>query len=205
MTDHTFASAIIGATQKHPRKPADWYPTPPEATIALLDHLQLPVGTSVWEPACGDGAMSRVMEVYRLDVTSTDLRPDCGYGRGGIDFLDTDLECDWIITNPPFSIAAEFIEHALSITPNVAMLLKSTYWHAKGRYDLFMSSAPTQILPLTWRPSFLEKERGNSPLMDVIWVVWEGENKGGTSYCPLRRPSAKVALLTDDSLDDLLA
>lgn len=51
---------------------------------------------------------------------------------------------------------------------------------------------PSYILPLTWRPDFLFKERGNgSPLMDVMWCVWCGEICEKTIYVPLTRPMPK--------------
>jgi hypothetical protein len=187
MSVHTVASAIVEAQTRWARKPADFYPTPSDCTQALLDHLQLPARTVVKEPACGDGALSVVLEANGMVVLSSDLR-QTGFGRGGVDFLtDADEVCDWVITNPPFNVAVDFIKRSLDLTPNVAMLLKSQFWHAQGRLDLFEQNPPSQILPLTWRPSFLEAERGNSPLMDVIWVVWQqGERE--TRYTPLRRP-----------------
>lgn len=175
---HTVASAIIGSQRVHARKPADFYPTPADATWVLLNHLKLPPGTRVKEPACGDGAMSRVLQAANLDVRSSDLRIDSGFGVGGVDFLkEPGGSADWVITNPPFNVAAEFIEQALLVAPNAAMLLKSQFWHARSRIELFERHTPSEILPLTWRPAFLEKERGSSPLMDVIWVVWR---RGGT-------------------------
>jgi hypothetical protein len=186
---HTVASAIIGAQQTHARKAADFYPTPADATWVLLEWLDLPRGTTVKEPACGDGAMSRVLEAAGLRVDSSDLRPDCGFGRGGVDFLQSPgAAAQWIITNPPFHVAADFIDQALRLTPNVAMLLKSQFWHARSRIELFERHTPAAILPLTWRPAFLEAERGRSPLMDVMWVVWkQGEHRA--LYRPLRRPA----------------
>lgn len=186
---HTVASAIIGAQKNHIRKEADFYPTPADATWVLLRHLNLPAGTRVKEPACGDGAMSRVMQAAGLTVDSSDLRQDSGFGRGGVDFLsEPGAKADWVITNPPFNLAVDFIEQALRTAPNVAMLLKSQFWHARSRIELFERSTPAAILPLTWRPSFLEKERGNSPLMDVMWVVWkQGDHQA--VYQPLRRPA----------------
>lgn len=203
---HTVASAIIGAQKTHARKAADFYPTPVDASQVLLDQLQLAAGTSVWEPACGDGAMAQVLEANALQVTATDLRIDSGYGQGGVDFLAADsIPCDWIITNPPFNVAPEFIEKALSITPNVAMLLKSQFWHARRRIELFERLPPALILALTWRPSFLEAERGSSPLMDVMWVVWMDGDTSST-YRPVRRPAAKQYdfMLLKYDLDALL-
>ena len=173
----------------HKRKPADFYPTPPDVTVALVEWIGLRDDLVIWEPACGDGAMSNVLRRYSKDVIATDLREDVTGGKGGIDFLQADtIQADWVITNPPFSIAAEFIQKALSITPNVAMLLKATYWNAKGREPLFRARPPSWILPLTWRPAFLESERGKSPLMDVMWCVWQSGGNGETRFEPLLRP-----------------
>lgn len=201
---HTYASAIVGAQKTHKRKEADFYPSPPDVTEALMQFLRLDPETSIWEPACGDGAMSRILERHSNHVSSSDLRDDPSiYGRRGVDFLQVDESdewFDWIITNPPFNVAEGFIRKSLSITPNVAMLLKSQYWHAASRLQLFNDHPPTFILPLTWRPSFLEKERGNSPLMDVIWVVWRGKTNV-TQFQPLPRPKNVQPL---DEYEDLL-
>lgn len=185
------ASAIVGAMQKWDRKPADFYPTPPDVTYSLRPHLLdlLPEGSLILEPACGDGAMAKALEECGYRVHATDLREDSGYGEGGIDFLKADIYpgvFDAVVTNPPFNLAAAFIERSLEVAPVVAMLLKSQYWHAAKRRSLFESHRPSRILPLTWRPSFLEKERGSSPLMDVMWVVWSrGSNH--TDYYPIKR------------------
>ena len=200
--DHTYASAIVGAQKTHARKVADFYPTPPDVTFVLLNFLDLKPCT-IWEPACGDGAMSEVLKYAGHNVLSSDLRYDSGYGMGGADFLkaESDGSVDWVITNPPFSMAAQFIEKALSVTPNVAMLLKSQFWHAKKRQPLFEKHPPAWILPLTWRPSFLEKERGSSPLMDVIWVVWT-KDATETRFKPLLRPE-KTVLGNEGKIDFL--
>ena len=195
VTDHTYGSAIVGAQKTHKRKAADFYPSPPDVTVALMDFLKLPEDTDIWEPASGDGAMSRILERYVDSVASTDLRDEPSiYGHGGVDFLNYDEvkfhgrpQPDWIITNPPFNLSEGFIRKALSITPNVAMLLKSQYWHAARRLSLFTECQPAYVLPLTWRPAFLEAERGSSPLMDVIWVVWKGQ-VSTTEFLPLKRP-----------------
>jgi len=89
------SSTIIGgASSQNSRNAADFYATPPECTVALLKNYQrLFEGSRVWEPACGDGAISKVLEDHRLDVISTDLH-DRGYGEGGMNFLTAD--CHWL-------------------------------------------------------------------------------------------------------------
>lgn len=176
-------SRICGGNTAYKRSQSDFYPTPPEVTQALLDFLQIPHGTLVWEPACGEGHMAEVMVRNGLNVIGTDIK--CG-----VDFLSADkpAEIKWIITNPPFSLAEEFIRRCAVHAIPFALLLKSQYWHAARRVSLFWEITPAYVLPLTWRPDFLFKTRGGgSPLMDVIWCVWIPE-KYGTKYIPLEKP-----------------
>jgi hypothetical protein len=197
------ASAIVGAMQTWERKPADFYPTPADVTYSLVPHIMdiLPVGSSVLEPACGDGAMAEVLLACGYKVDATELREDSGYGSGGVDFLKSNVAgngYDAIITNPPFIVADQFIRHAVGQARVVAMLLKSQYWHAAKRLKLFDDHPPARIYPLTWRPSFLEKERGNSPLMDVLWTVWDADHVGDPTYHPIRRLSSNILAERDE-------
>lgn len=187
-----FANAIVASYKKWERKPADLYPTPVDGTeslIPVLKAMKRPDGTPIkriWEPACGDGRLARVLEWHGFEVVASDIREYPGYGVGGLDFLNDDPaekwgwdlgEIDAIITNPPFSLAEEFIRKSLSITPNVAMLLKQTFWNVGGRSrGLWFDHMPDLELKLTWRLAFLESERGKSPLMDCMWNVWNGDN-----------------------------
>jgi len=66
------------------REGRDFYATPAWVTEALLQHVTF--RGPVWEPCCGDGAMSRVIEQAGYRVHSSDL-VDRGYGEAGIDFL----------------------------------------------------------------------------------------------------------------------
>lgn len=171
-----------GNPQGRSRRKLDYYPTPPNVTRALMDFLQLEPMV-IWECACGDLSMSKVLESYGHTVISTDIEK-------GVDFLTSTRVSDAIITNPPFNKSADFIQKAVNEVDIVAMLLKSQYWHAKKRYDLFMSNPPTYVLPLTWRPDFLWQERKDgersAPTMEVCWTVWiNGDSI--TKYIPLKR------------------
>lgn len=176
---------LNGGNDKKDRRNLDFYPTPPDATIALMDFLNLKQ-SNIWECACGNGAMSEILSIYGHNVYSSDLATD--FGESNVNFLETYKEgFDWIITNPPFNISQEFITHALTLSDNVAMLLKSQYWHAKKRFNLFEKNKPSYILPLTWRPDFLGGEKGGSPTMEVIWTVWM-KNNTNAQYQPLSKP-----------------
>ena len=62
----------------------DFFPTPRWATFALIENEKF--NGEIWECACGDGTMSRVLEETGQPVRSTDLY-DRGFGEAGVDFL----------------------------------------------------------------------------------------------------------------------
>lgn len=186
------SGAIAAAMAKWARKPADLYPTPTDCTYSLLPHIVnlLPDDPMILEPACADGQMVRPLQEFGWRVVASDLRPDVTGGHGGIDFLDPDYHyanIDAVITNPPFAAAEAFIKRALGIAPVVVMLLKAQYWNTKNRKKLFRQTKPYMELNLTWRPAFLEEERGKSPLMDCMWVVWVRGHEGDCITRPIDR------------------
>jgi hypothetical protein len=183
-----------------PRERDDFYPTPPEVTEALwlaenkyLGKKGLPA--VIWEPACGDGAICKALERHDHDVVATDLVYR-GYGHGEIDFLKRkslpkEAPDEYIITNPPFNLAAQFIDHALGTlkVSYLALLLKSTFFHADGRMALYERFTPSVIYPLTWRPDFMGL---GAPTMECAWFVWRRplEPTRRPEYQPIRRPGA---------------
>lgn len=118
------ASRINGGNGTYGRKEKDFYPTPPEVTVALLKELNISKLSTIWEPACGQGHMVKTMESMGYHVIGTDI-------QNGIDFLKAPLvDCDWIITNPPFSLADKFIRRCWEYKKPFALLLKAQYWNA---------------------------------------------------------------------------
>lgn len=119
----------------------DFFPTPPWATRALIEHVIGLAGggnlSSVWEPACGAGHMARPLAECFDRVEASDVA-DRGYGRVA-DFLWPDsnpsLPVDWIITNPPFALAEEFVLRAVRVARvGVAMLARTNFFESEGRY-----------------------------------------------------------------------
>ena len=92
----------------------DFFPTPAWATYALIDNERF--DGEVWEPACGDGAMSRVLEDTACTPVIT--APTCmtgGYGEAGVEFRDHEgRKADNIVTNPPYNMAEAFVRGGVS-------------------------------------------------------------------------------------------
>jgi type I restriction-modification system DNA methylase subunit len=170
------------------RSATDFYPTPANVTKALADYIDVR-GMTVWEPACGAGHMARALEDAGASVIATELNYQ-GYGRGAIDYLAAeDMQCDFIITNPPFRLSEEFIRRSIERKKPFAMLLKSQYWHSAKRRNLWFDHIPIAVLPLTWRPDFHFGTKGGSPTMEVIWTIWGAEPSSGAIYEPMARPT----------------
>ena len=176
------------------RNKTDFYATPSEVTVALLDFLEseglISPPARIWEPACGSLAIVEVMLDREYRVVWSDLHPQFDYMLP-LDFLSANEKCDWIITNPPFSKATEFITRALELGKPCAFLLKSQFWHAKSRLRLFRENPPAYVLPLTWRPDFLYGAKSGSPTMECLWTVWI-PGKHDSIYYPLEKPNGEV-------------
>lgn len=102
------------------RKINDFYPTPARCTRDILDRVKFE--GQVWEPCCGDGAISQILLDYGYDVKSSDLF-DYGYGETGIDFLKYMEPVDNIVTNPPYKITDKFLNHGLNLVRKKLVIL----------------------------------------------------------------------------------
>lgn len=164
-------------------EPNDYYATEPRAVELLLDQEQF--AADIWEPACGQGHISKVLELHGYHVLSTDLI-DRGYGVGGMNFLSIDSTIThWegdIITNPPYRYAKEFVEKALELVKEgskVAMFLKLTFLEGKARSSLFKSAPPETVYVSSARLQCAKN--GNFPSASMVAYAWYIWRKGNTS------------------------
>ena len=166
------------------REANDFYSTPPEAVRALLSVERFH-GTTILEPACGTGNISKVLEVAGYKVVSSDLI-DRGYGTGGVDFLKSKKAYPNVVTNPPFKRAQEFIEHALVLTEPykgmVAMFLKLTFLESVKRGPVLDTFTPRALYPFMDRVTTLRgglaESGGGGGMVAFGWFVWDHRWKG---------------------------
>jgi hypothetical protein len=161
---------LTGGNRVKQRERDDFYRTPACATCALLQRETFE-GT-VWECACGDGAISKLLP---LSTISTDLF-DRGFGEIGIDFLTERRQVNNIVTNPPYKLAQQFVEHALECADRkVAMLLKLNFLESIKRYRFFQQTPLRAVYVFSKRLSFDKgvKKSGGRGLLAYAWYVWE--------------------------------
>ncbi len=176
---------LAGVSKLHKREDNDFYATDPESVNALLDAHPIE-GRSFYEPCCGQGHISIVLkEHYPGAVHIASDLVDRGYGDSTMDFLDPKylpFHTDWIITNPPFKHAQEFIEKSLKCTNfGVAMFLKIQFLEGQRRQQFFKDTPLKYVYVFSarqdpWRngiklnPTTGKKWGGT---MCFAWFVWE--------------------------------
>jgi len=161
------------------------YETPPEAVRALLAVENVP--PVVWEPACGPGAIVRELEASGHTVVASDLI-DYGWDHfARRDFLMEQAiplpTVQAIVTNPPFKLAEEFANRAISLSPKVYMLLRLAFleglrWQDRGLAEHLRAVhvfAPR--LPFMHRADFDGPKNSNSGF-PFAWFCWDREFVG---------------------------
>lgn len=164
-----------GNTNKR-RSKSDFYQTPYNITRRLLEVEKFE--GSILEPACGAGAITAILkEAGYDDVTAYDLLLD------GKDFLAETRKFDAIITNPPFSLAKEFILKACEVAPRFAFLLPLNYLHGKERLDEIYSREILEKIYVFARYPLLSAQirpdgKYETGMMVYAWYIFDTRHKG---------------------------
>lgn len=108
VTPHAKAPRPLAPSKNHPI--SDLVVTPDPLAKRIVDYFQ-PSGTLL-DPARGTGPFFRALQRYSNDVRWCEK-------AAGRDFFNFRDPVDWIITNPPFSKLRQFIQHAITLAPNV--------------------------------------------------------------------------------------
>ena len=194
-----------------PKDSPDDFPTPPWATRALIEHIindpSLPDQTCL-EPACGAGHMAKVLKEYFGEVQFSDAYH---YGYGPIqDYLVYPHQVksvDWVITNPPFRLAEDFIFKSMNVArKGVAMLVRSVFLESVGRYNrLFKNNPPTKFAQFVERVPMVKGrlDAKASTATGYAWLVWEIDRNDHSRVLwipPCRRTLEKPHDYTDRQL-----
>lgn len=170
----------LGASNhsKQEREKMDFYATDPKAIDLLLEREEF--SPSILEPACWMGHLSERLEQHYYLTHSSDI-VDRWYGVVQDFFSYAEWYWD-IITNPPYSLAQEFIEHSLKITQpwaKVAMFLKIQFLEGKRRKELFKKYPPKMVYVFServmcaknWDFAGMKKSWGSA--VAYAWYIWE--------------------------------
>lgn len=183
------ARAVV-ANRIQPIDSLDFFPTPPWVTRALMVDVLIPTGQagcllSCWEPAAGMGHMVGPLREFFSTVYATDVH-DYGVGFPVGSFIGYGFDFDrppppaespeWVITNPPFVPAEDFLERGLDVaTVGVALFLPTRWTESPGRYrNVFSRRAPSYIAQFAGRASLVEGrwDPAASTATAYAWYVW---------------------------------
>jgi len=160
----------------------DAYFSPPEAVSALLAIEAAHMPASVWEPAAGAGAIVKPLRQSGRTVIASDIRD---YGleacEAPINYLEAAPRAiEGIVTNPPYRLAAEFVEKATEEAPYVAMLLRTNFLESTRRKSLFERKPPARVwvasrrLPMMHRLGWAGPQAPSNTCF--AWFVWDARS-----------------------------
>lgn len=210
-------TSAVMAQRSEPHDSLDFFPTPAWATRALCDVVlgeKVLRKLSAWDPACGELHMVKPLQEYFAMAIGSDIH-DYGVMAPRMDFLfETSRKTDWIITNPPFRLGDQFVEHALDLArAGVAMLVRTQFLEGVGRYKgLFAKRRPATVAIFTERVPIIKgkvarwtiDKNGNKKRVtsatSYCWVVWERERCFETEFVWI--PPCRKRLERDEDYTD---
>jgi hypothetical protein len=142
----------------------------------------------IWEPAAGRGAIVDVLRDAGHFVFASDL---VDYGIDGqLGYRDFLLEhklppgIELILTNPPFKIANQFVEHALELCPRVILLLRLGFLESKRRSSILDTGKLARVHVFKSRLPMMHRDGWAGPKASSAiahaWFVWSREHCGPT-------------------------
>lgn len=131
--------------------------TPIEALYPLLPYINKK--WRIWECAFGNGVMYNNLTKLGFKVVSSNG-----------DFFKENLDCDIIISKPPYSIKRKFIKRAFELKKPFAFLVPLTTLEGGVSMNLFKDKNIQLIIP-NKRIDFIKK--GSSSWFLVIWLTYK--------------------------------
>lgn len=168
------------------RDPKDFYATPKPAFLPLIPHL--PRGVQYWEPCAGDGRLVQMLrDAGHENSYGSDLFPQSEDGAlylpQSVDYLKDTAQRDFVLTNPPFSVAFEMAQHAMNHSREFMFLLRLSFLESDERGDWLTANEPAGLWVLRKRPSFVMSVTCKS-VVPAEWVKDPTSQYGGYSKAP---------------------
>lgn len=163
------------------RQNEDFYATNPRDVELLFTECGLQFSPNILEPCAGNGHISNVLKAHGYSVSSFDIvQRDYPLDYVG-DFLQWKGTFDGdIVTNPPYSLAYDFVNKSLDIIPNgkkVVMFLKLQFLEGCKRRKLFDTKQLKYVYVFSKRTNCAKngdvKYFEESSAIAYAWYVWE--------------------------------
>lgn len=137
----------------------DEFYTPKYAIVPILEYVKK--GTTVWCPFDTEQSLYvSILKEYGCNVVATHL-------SNGQNFFDMEVpECDYIISNPPYSCKSEVFARLFEIDKPFAMLVGVVgLFESQKRFNLFKSNE-FEIMYFNKRVSYLKSYKDMVPALN---------------------------------------
>lgn len=170
----------------------DFYASPYAALPPLLLAEGRKMPRSLWEPACGNGALVLPLRNRGFDVMASDIVDRGCPGMMLADFLEQhEATTRGIVTNPPFDGSAggieDFVTRAVKLSPYVAIFARLAWFESEGRHHWWRQVGLARIIKIADRLPMMHREGYEGPKLSNA-----GQCFGWFIFEPQRRPRAYV-------------
>jgi hypothetical protein len=169
------------------RVEADFYPTPISVIQTFLSNYKIKDGT-ILEPCAGNGNFIKAIREFGYDnyIIANELRENesnnlIESGANKVytyNFLENEINeyPTTIITNPPYSLAEEFVKKCKEQFPKseIIMLLRLAFLESKKRFSFWQQYPVNKLYILSQRPSFTGH---GTDATAYAWFVWKGNHE----------------------------
>lgn len=155
---------------------SDNFQTPIEAVEILIPFLRK--DWIIWECAWGKGNLYNFLKDYGFKVIGSGIE---------FNFLQNYIECDCIITNPPYSLKDEFLERCYSLKQPFALLLPLTALEGKRRGALYREYGIQLIIPNRRINFETPSGKGSGSWFQVAWFTYGLNLKKDLTFVELNK------------------
>ena len=168
----------------------DAYMTPGWVARRLLEELRRShpnnaQPATILDPGAGNGALLKVAKEFYPNsaLSAIEIRQECKDALAQVtsditiaDYLASNWpHADLTIMNPPYSLALDFVQKALTHSDWVIALLRIC-WLSSGKRHEFLKNHMPNVYVLPNRPSFTINTGGGTDQTEYAWMTWDAHS-----------------------------
>ena len=165
------------------RSKNDFYETPQDCILNFLKHHPIDPNAVILDPCVGTGAFPKALrmagytnQIDTIEIDSNFKAVPEASNHHCEDFLQLEppYKYDVIFSNPPYSLAEEFIKKAFTLANKekfeIIYLLRLNFLGAQKRNEFWQEYPPNKLYVLSKRPSFTG---GSTDACEYCYYVWD--------------------------------